>query len=187
MTSISGILTTRITGRRANRYRRRGLHSFREIRENVRAHRRSLGFAPPNFLWNLVTLLDLMRLSLRERRTRDLVQCSVAGNPGRDDKGKGNGFIESGAEPRPLRFKNHLQQKVALSFVIPSVPGFPTSPLSPATTYVVLHKENHMQLTEAATLDRKSGGAEGSAVRPTFSNPSKNTRPPVRQGIKKFN
>jgi len=27
-----------------------------------------------------------MRLSLRERRTRDLVQCSVAGNPGRDDK-----------------------------------------------------------------------------------------------------
>jgi hypothetical protein len=29
---------------------------------------------------------------------------------------------------------------------------------------VVLSKENHMQLTEAATLDRKSGGAEGSAV-----------------------
>jgi hypothetical protein len=27
-----------------------------------------------------------MRLSLRERRTRDLVQCRVAGNPGRDDK-----------------------------------------------------------------------------------------------------
>ena len=49
-------------------------------------------------------------------------------------------------------------------FVIPSAPGFPTSPLSPATTYVVLPKENHMQLTEAATLDRKSGGAEGSAV-----------------------
>jgi hypothetical protein len=45
-----------------------------------------------------------------------------------------------------------------------SVPGFPTSPLSPATTYVVLLKENHMQLTEAATLNRKSGGAEGSAV-----------------------
>jgi len=31
-------------------------------------------------------------------------------------------------------------------------------------TYVVLPKENHMQLTEAATLNRKSGGAEGSAV-----------------------
>jgi hypothetical protein len=31
-------------------------------------------------------------------------------------------------------------------------------------TDVVLPKENHMQLTEAATLDRKSGGAEGSAV-----------------------
>jgi hypothetical protein len=32
-------------------------------------------------------------------------------------------------------------------------------------TYVVLLKENHMQLTEAATLDMKSGEAEGSAVR----------------------
>jgi hypothetical protein len=31
-------------------------------------------------------------------------------------------------------------------------------------TYVVLPKENHMQLTEAATLDGKSGEAEGSAV-----------------------
>ncbi len=49
--------------------------------------------------------------------------------------------------------------------VIPSVPGFPASPLSPATTYVVLPKENHMQLIDAATLDRKSGEAEGPAVR----------------------
>jgi hypothetical protein len=32
-------------------------------------------------------------------------------------------------------------------------------------TYVVLLKENHMQLTEAASLDRKSGEAEGSVVR----------------------
>ena len=61
-----------------------------------------------------------------------------------------------------------LYGAVALSFVIPSVPGFPTSLLSPATTYVVLPKENHMQLTEAATLDRKSGEAEGSAVLRTF-------------------
>jgi hypothetical protein len=43
-----------------------------------------------------VALTDLMRLSLRERRTRNLVQCRAAGNPGRDDKGKGNGSIESG-------------------------------------------------------------------------------------------
>jgi hypothetical protein len=35
-------------------------------------------------------------------------------------------------------------------------------------TYVVLLKENHMQLTEAATLDRKSGEAEGSAVPRAF-------------------
>jgi hypothetical protein len=51
--------------------------------------------------------------------------------------------------------------------VIPSVPGFPASPLSLATTYVVLPKENHMQSTEVATLDMKSGEAEGSAVRPS--------------------
>jgi hypothetical protein len=53
-------------------------------------------------------------------------------------------------------------------FVIPSVPGFPASPLSLATTYVVLPNENHIQSTEGATLDRKSGEAEGSAV---FFNP----------------
>ena len=33
---------------------------------------------------------------------------------------------------------------------------------------MVLLKENHMQLTEAATLDRKSGEAERSAVPRTF-------------------
>jgi hypothetical protein len=33
-----------------------------------------------------------------------------------------------------------------------------------SATYVVLPKENHMRLTEATTLDRKSGEAEGSAV-----------------------
>jgi hypothetical protein len=34
--------------------------------------------------------------------------------------------------------------------------------------YVVLLKENHMQLVEATTFDRKSGEAEGSAVRGPF-------------------
>jgi hypothetical protein len=33
---------------------------------------------------------------------------------------------------------------------------------------VVLSKENHMHSIEAATLDRKSGEAEGSAVLRTF-------------------
>jgi hypothetical protein len=45
-----------------------------------------------------------------------------------------------------------------------SVPGFPASLLSPRTTDVVLSKENHTQLIEITTLDRKSGEAEGSAV-----------------------
>ena len=34
---------------------------------------------------------------------------------------------------------------------------------------MVLPKENHMKLTEAATLDRKSGEAEGSAVPRTIT------------------
>jgi hypothetical protein len=33
-----------------------------------------------------VALANFMRLSSRERRTRNRVQRSVAGNPGRDDK-----------------------------------------------------------------------------------------------------
>jgi hypothetical protein len=63
-----------------------------------------------------------------------------------------------------VRPATNFHENVALSFVIPSVPGFPTSRLSAETTYVVFPKENHMRLTEAATLDRKSGDAEGSAV-----------------------
>src|SRR5882757_2557138 len=47
---------------------------------------RSLGFAPPDFLLILVALANLMRLSLKERRTRNRVRRNVAGNPGRDDK-----------------------------------------------------------------------------------------------------
>ena len=67
-----------------------------------------------------MALVDLMRLSIRERRTRGFVQCCLAGNPGalcrktfprkvrgtadpsatlrsgRDDKGDGDGSIKSG-------------------------------------------------------------------------------------------
>ena len=62
---------------------------------------------------------------------------------------------------------------VVLSFQKPSPICHPErtrisySPISPATANVVLLKENHMQLIEAATLDRKSGEAEGPAVRPS--------------------
>jgi hypothetical protein len=61
-------------------------------------------------------------------------------------------------------------------FVIRSVPGFPASLLSPATTDVVLSKENHTQLIEAATLNRKFGEGEGSAV-PRTSPGNVNTMP----------
>jgi hypothetical protein len=50
---------------------------------------RSLGFAPPDFLRNLMALTNLMRLSFKERRTRNPVQSNVAGNPDRDDKKEG--------------------------------------------------------------------------------------------------
>jgi hypothetical protein len=53
---------------------------------------------------------------------------------------------------------------LALSFVIPSVPAISYFTALTGPAYVVLLKENHMQLFEAATLDRKSGEAEGSAV-----------------------
>jgi hypothetical protein len=74
---------------------------------------------------------------------------------------------------RPVQIRFHkrlgsattLYGTVALSFVIPSEAEFPTSRRSAETTYVVLPKENHMPLTEAATLDRKSGEAGGTAVR----------------------
>ena len=58
----------------------------RQERGTRMAHRRSARFAPPDFLLRLVALANFMRLSLRERRTRNRVQRSVAGNPGRDDK-----------------------------------------------------------------------------------------------------
>jgi len=37
---------------------------------------------PPDFLWNLMALTNLMRLSFRERRTRDRVQSNAAGKSG---------------------------------------------------------------------------------------------------------
>jgi hypothetical protein len=76
------------------------------------------------------------------------------------------------ALPSPFVISTGAQRSGEISVWMPllgnvfrrSVPGFPTSPLSPATTHVVLRKENHTHLIEVTTLDRKSGGAEGSAV-----------------------
>jgi hypothetical protein len=79
--------------------------------------------------------------------------------PAQRGRKSGSGRDENSSWKLHLAFPNKI--------VIPSVPGFPASPLLLATTYVVLPKENHMQSTEAAPLDRKSGVAEGSAVRPS--------------------
>jgi hypothetical protein len=76
--------------------------------------------------------------------------------------------LRHGQSNNPFSSVSTFHRTATLPFVIPSAPGFPTSLISPATTYVVLLKENHMQPTEAATLDRKSGEAEGSAVPRTF-------------------
>jgi hypothetical protein len=46
----------------------------------IQANCRSLHFAPPDFLLNLMALVHFMRLSLTERRTRGFVQCCVAVN-----------------------------------------------------------------------------------------------------------
>jgi hypothetical protein len=50
--------------------------------------------------------------------------------------------------------------------VIPSVPGFPTSQLYQRQRMRLSVKESRMKSTEATVFDRKSGGAEGPAVRP---------------------
>src|SRR5258707_12187394 len=80
------------------------------------AHRRSLGCPPPDFLLRLVALANFMRLSLKERRTRNRVRRSVAGNPGRDDK-KERVVVRRGPLPRDravVRAGNPLA--TALSF-----------------------------------------------------------------------
>jgi hypothetical protein len=62
---------------------------------------------------------------------------------------------------------NHPPLKASLTLCHPERTRISCFTALLATTYVVLPKENHMQSTEAATLDRKSGEAEGSAVRPS--------------------
>jgi hypothetical protein len=134
-------------------------------------NRRSLGFAPPDFLWKLVALTDLMRLSLRERRTRNLVQCHAAGNPGRDDKGKGNGSIESGC--RTEAFFNTLggpqahdssgrddNSSYTNKFVM-STGAYPDFLLATPdrTTCAAFIKESHMKFAGATNPNRKSGVA----------------------------
>ena len=52
-----------------------------------------------------------------------------------------------------------LHGSVALPFCHPERTRISYFTALTSTTYVVLLKENHMQLTEAATLDRKSGEA----------------------------
>jgi hypothetical protein len=70
-----------------------GLHAalFKESRTRGPRSQREVGnlgspivFVPriPDFLSRLVTLSNIMRLSLREIRTRGRGQCCVVGNPG---------------------------------------------------------------------------------------------------------
>ena len=67
-----------------------------------------LGCAPPDFLLRLVALANFMRLSLRERRTRNRVQRSVAGNPGRDDKERA--AVHKGQLLNPGIFQTNLDR-----------------------------------------------------------------------------
>ena len=71
--------------------------------------------------------------------------------------------VDGKSSPSPNYYlslgNNPLPFSHPLLSVIPSVPGFPAPPLSPATPDVVLFKENHTQQTEAAILDRKIRGS----------------------------
>jgi hypothetical protein len=102
-----------------------------------------------------------------------VMRALAHGTPFRDMKGvfiSRGGHVSSGNGDSPLS-------------VIPSVPGFPASLLSPTTTDVVLSKENHMQLTEVTTLDRKSGVVQWRLSAVLFSliytNPANGTHPSV--------
>jgi hypothetical protein len=78
-----------------------------------------------------------------------------------------------------------LSLSTALSLSSRAYSDFLLTALTGAT-YVVLPKENHMQLIEAATLDRKSGEAEGSAVFLSLSglfSPSQNLRPQIFDSV----
>jgi hypothetical protein len=65
-----------------------------------------------------------------------------------------------------------------LLFVIPKRSRISYFTALNSAIYVVLPKENHMQLTEAVTLDRKSGEAEGSAVRHSCAPAPTGPQPP---------
>src|SRR5450631_3713534 len=67
------------------RGRKSGYALSKNISTKSPRNRRSLRSASPDFLWTLMAFADLMRLSLRERRTRGLVWHCVAGNPGSPD------------------------------------------------------------------------------------------------------
>jgi hypothetical protein len=71
----------------------------------------------------------------------------------------------------PVRWQRSTPYNNPLLFVIPSVPGFSYVTALTSDHLCGSPKENHMHLTEATTLDRKSGEAdlsrravEGSAV-----------------------
>jgi hypothetical protein len=81
---------------------------------------------------------------------------------------------ESGAcdpnqgDAKRSRSRNHLPQTCNLFLCHPERTRISYLTALTSATCAVLPKENHMQLTEATTLDRKSGEAEGSAVLRTF-------------------
>jgi hypothetical protein len=83
------------------------------------------------------------------------------------------------AQQMPFHPATALSLHGPLLFVIPSALGFPTSPISQATTYVVLRQENHILFTEATTLNRKFGGGERICGAPFVCPASFGSQPPL--------
>src|ERR1700692_2140879 len=76
-----------------------------------------------------------------------------------------NGKASSPPNNRPIPWQRSFPFQQPSPFCHPERSRISYFAALAGATYVVLLKENHMQLFEAATLDRKSGEAEGSAVR----------------------
>jgi hypothetical protein len=81
------------------------------------------------------------------------------------ERGVVNGKGVLAAQQLPYPLATVLSLSTTLSFLSSRAYRISYFAALTGATYVVLLKENHMQLFEAATLDRKSGEAEGSAVR----------------------
>ena len=149
----------------------------RKLREPSGAHCRSLGF--PGFPVDLVGVDGLHAVfSFGKPHTRLCPeQRGRKSGFARDDKGEGSASIDEGDWDGRARCAASIERSLSIritkpnesvksKFVIPSEPGFPATLLWTQPRVRFSEGENRMKSVNANKINRKSGEAEGSAVRP---------------------